>query len=252
MKSSLLTALTLAMASPALAADLDDVLECNYETLGGLENIKSVESARMSGTMTMGPMQAPFTIEFKQPNHVRLEFEVQGMTAVQAYDGEKGWAIMPFMGKTTPEEMADDQLKSIQEMAEWEGPLVDWKEKGHTIELIGTEDIEGTEAYAVKVIRAGSEDESTMYLDTEYCLPFLSKGVRDIQGNEMAFSQTIGDYKEVGDIIMAHSMIAAIGEGPTAAQQAITIETAELNVKDLDADRFAMPEVGAAEAPASE
>ncbi|MDJ0654036.1 MAG: hypothetical protein QNJ40_07785 [Xanthomonadales bacterium] len=227
----------------ATAADLDEVLSCNYETLGGLDNIKAVESARMTGTMTMGPMQAPFTIEFQQPNRVRLEFEVQGMTAVQAYDGETGWAIMPFMGKTTPEKMADDQLKSIQEMAEWEGPLVNWQEKGHSVELVGTEEVEGTEAYALKVVRAGSEDEVTMFLDTDYCLPFLSKGVRDIQGNEMAFSQTIGDYKEVGDIVMAHSMIANIGDGPTPMQQAITIETAELNVSDLKSDRFAMPEV---------
>ncbi|MEM1091346.1 MAG: hypothetical protein AAF552_03185 [Pseudomonadota bacterium] len=243
MKQTLLTVSALALAGSAAAADLDDVLSCNYETMGGIDNIKSVESARMSGTMTMGPMQAPFTIEFQQPNSVRLEFEVQGMTAVQAYDGEKGWAIMPFMGKTTPEEMADDQLKEIQEMAEWEGPLVDWQEKGHTVELIGTEDVEGTEAYALKVVRAGSEDVATYYLDTEYCLPFLSKGTRDIQGNSMAYSQTIGDYKEVGEIVMAHSMIASIGEGAAPMQQAITIEKTELNVSDINADRFAMPEV---------
>lgn len=248
MKRSLLAVTALALAGTASAADLDEVLSCNFETLGGLDNLKAVESARMTGTMTMGPMQAPFTIEFQQPNRVRMEFEIQGMTAVQAYDGETGWAIMPFMGKTTPEEMADDQLKSMQEMAEWEGPFVDWQDKGHTIELLGTEEVEGTEAYAVKVVRAGSEDESIYYLDTDYCLPFLSKGVRDIQGNEMPFSQSIGDYKEVGDIIMAHSMIANIGDGPTPMQQAITIETAELNVSDLSADRFAMPAME--EAPA--
>jgi hypothetical protein len=252
MRKTLFTTLALAFAGSAAAADLDDVLACNFETLGGLDNIKSVQSARLTGTMTMGPMQAPFTIEFLAPHNVRMEFEVQGMTAVQAYDGETGWAIMPFMGKTTPETMADDELKSIQEMAEWEGPLVDWQAKGHSVELLGTEEVEGTEAYAVKVIRAGSEDESTYYLDTDYCLAFLSKGTRDIQGNEMAFTQTIGDYKEVGDIIMAHSMISTIGEGPTPMQQAITIESAEINVSDLSEDRFTMPEVEAEEVPATE
>ncbi|MEM9533185.1 MAG: hypothetical protein AAGA23_19855, partial [Pseudomonadota bacterium] len=234
MRKSLIAA-AIALAGSASAAELDDVLSCNFETLGGLDNIQSVESARMTGTMTMGPMQAPFKIEFQQPNRVRLEFEVQGMTAVQAYDGETGWAIMPFMGKTTAEEVADDQLKEIQEMAEWEGPLVNWQEKGHSVELIGTEEVEGTEAYALKVVRAGSEDEATYYLDTEYCLPFLSKGTRQVQGNEMPFSQTIGDYKEVGDIVMAHSMIASIGDGTAPIQQAITIETAELNVSDISA-----------------
>ena len=243
MRTAFIAMAMLAVAGTAAAAELDEVLACNYETLGGLDNIKAVESARLSGTMTMGPMQAPFTIEFQRPDRVRMEFEIQGMTAVQAYDGETGWAIMPFLGKTEPEEMAEDELKSIQEMAEWEGPFVDWQEKGHSVELLGVEEVEGTEAYAIKVVRADSEDASTYYLDTEYCLPFLSKGVRDIQGNEMAVAQSIGDYKEVGEIIMAHSMIASIGEGPAPMQQAITVETAELNVSDITADRFAMPAV---------
>ena len=252
MKKALFTTLALAFAGSASAASLDDVLACNYETMGGLGNIKAVESARLSGTMTMGPMQAPFTIEYQAPDSVRMEFELQGMTAVQAYDGETGWAIMPFMGKTTPEKMADDELKSIQEMAEWEGPFVDWQEKGHSVELVGTEDVEGTEAYAVKVIRADSEDVATHYLDTEYCLPFLTKGKREIQGNEMAYATSIGDYKEVGNIVMAHSVISTIGEGPTPMQQAITIESAEINVSDLSEDRFTMPEVQIEEAPATE
>lgn len=252
MRKTLFATLAIAFAGSAAAATLDDVLECNFETLGGLDNIKAVESARLNGTMTMGPMQAPFTIEFLAPDNVRMEFEIQGMTAVQAYDGETGWAIMPFMGKTTPEKMADDQLKSIQEMAEWEGPFVDWETKGHRVELIGTENIEGTEAYAVKVIRADSEDETTFYLDTDYCLPFLSKGTREVQGNQMPFSTTIGDYKEVGDIVMAHSMISSMGDGPTPMQQAITIETAEINVSDVSEDRFAMPEVEVEEPAATE
>ncbi|MEL7313163.1 MAG: hypothetical protein AAFN07_16720 [Pseudomonadota bacterium] len=248
MRLAILAAAAFGATATAQAAELNEVLACNYETMGGLENIQAVESARMTGTMTMGPMQAPFKIEFQKPDRVRMEFEIQGMTAVQAYDGETGWAIMPFMGKTDPEEMAEDELKSIQEMAEWEGPLVNWQEKGHSVELVGTEDVEGTEAYALKVVRSGTEDESVFYLDTEYCLPFLSKGTRDIQGNEMAVSTTIGDYKEVGDIVMAHSMIASIGEGAAPMQQAITIESTELNVSDITADRFAMPAVP--EAPA--
>ena len=36
---------------------------------------------------------------------------------------------------------------------------------------------------------------------------------------------------------------ANIGDGPTPMQQAITIEKAELNVADINAERFAMPAV---------
>ena len=42
-------------------------------------------------------------------------------------------------------------------------------------------------------------------------------------------------------IVMAHSVIASIGDGPTPMQQAITIEKAGINVSDIPTDRFAMP-----------
>ena len=58
--------------------------------------------------------------------------------------------------------------------------------------------------------------------------------------------------EEVGDIVMAHSMISTIGEGPTPMQQAITIENAEINVSDISEDRFTMPEVEAEEPAATE
>jgi len=73
-----------------------------------------------------------------------MEFTLQGMTGIQAYDGTKGWMVMPFMGKTEPEAMTGDDLKQMQDQADMvEGPLLNWKEKGHQVELIGKETVEG-------------------------------------------------------------------------------------------------------------
>ena len=236
--------MAVSVAGTAGAADsVDDIIAQNIETRGGYDNIKAIESMRVEGTMTMGPMEAPFTILFKRPDQMRMEFSIQGMTGIQAYDGDTGWSVMPFMGKTEPEKMAEDELKNIKDQADMDGVLVDYKDKGHTVELVGTEDIEGTEAYHLKVTKANG-DTVDMYLDTEYFLEFKQNAVTQRQGTELKVETTLGDYKEVGDIVMAHSL-STVMEGMPGAQS-LTIEKVELNV-DLEDSNFSMPQATTAQ-----
>lgn len=233
---------------PAVGQTVDEIVQKNLEAKGGEQAWKDLQSARMTGTMQMGAqgqtMEAPFQIEWQRPDKVRLEFTMQGMTAIQAFDGETGWAIMPFMGKTEPEEMAEDQLKDMKDQAEFDGMLVDWKEKGHQVEYLGEEEVDGTPAYKLRVTKANG-DVVDLYLDKDYYVEFKSETTREIQGNEMQISTVMGDYKEVGGLMFAHSMEASMGGGP--AMQVITIDNVELGV-DFPDDYFAMPEVEAAEA----
>ena len=233
----------LALAGQGLAETLDEVLAKNLEVRGGEDAILAVGSSRMTGTMRMGDsaagaLEMPFTIEFKRPNKVRIEFTMQGMTAVQAFDGEVGWAIMPFLGKTEPEEMAEDQLKEMKEQADFDGVLVNFEEKGHTVELLGTEEVDGTPAYKLKVTKANG-DVVNLYLDQEYFIEFKADTKREVQGNEIEVSTVFGDYKEVGGLLFAHSMEMSFAGTPDG--QVITIDTIELDI-ELDDDRFSMPE----------
>jgi outer membrane lipoprotein-sorting protein len=237
----------------ASAQTVDEVVTANLEAKGGAEAWEALETGRMSGTMrtgggAAGALEFPFTIEFKKPDQLRLEFTMQGMTAVQALDGETGWSIMPFMGKTEPEEMAEDQIKQLKNQAEFEGVLVNYKEKGHTVELLGKEEVDGTPAFKLKVTRAGG-DVDTLYLDEEYFVEFKVESQREIQGTEVTVSTVLGDYKEVDGLMFAHSMEMSFGGGDV--QQTITIETIELGVELTD-DRFTMPEKAEAEAPPAE
>ena len=246
MKSKLVLCAIIVLASmPGLAAEMtvDEVVAANLEAKGGEEAWKALETGRMKGTMRMGggaagAMEMPFMVEFKKPHMIRLEFTMQGMTAIQAFDGEIGWSVMPFLGKTEPEEMAEDQVKQLKDQADFEGALVDYKEKGHTVELIGEEEVDGTPAFKLKVTRADG-DVDFMYLDAEYFVEFKIEATREVQGTEVTVSTVLGDYKEVDGLIFAHSMEMAFGGGE--AQQVITIESIELGI-ELPDEYFAMPE----------
>ena len=235
----------------AAAETVDEIVAANLEAKGGEEAWMAVETGRMTGNMRMGggaagAMEMPFAVEFKKPKMIRLEFTMQGMTAIQAFDGEIGWAIMPFLGKTEPEEMAEDQVKQLKDQADFEGVLVNYKEKGHTVELVGQEEVDGTPAYKLKVTRADG-DVDYLYLDEEYFVEFKVESTREVQGSEVTVATVLGDYKEVDGLLFAHSMEMSFGGGD--AQQVITIENIELGV-ELPDERFAMP--AKAEAPAAE
>ena len=240
-----LLALTLP-ALPATAQTVDELIAKNVEARGGLDKLKSVQTMRITGKMTMGPgMEAPVTLELKRPNSVRMEFTFQGMTGVQAWDGKSGWAISPFGGKTDPEPLSPEDAKEAEEQADMDGPLVDYKSKGHAVELVGKEKLEGSDAYKLKVtLKNGTVNYS--YLDADSYLPIMEESKRTVRGSEVEVESTIGDYKEVGGLLIPHSIQNGAKGKPE--KQNIIVEKIELN-PPLDDSRFAMPAPAKAEPP---
>ena len=118
--------IVLAVLAPCLLAQsVDEIIAKNVQARGGADKLKRVKSIKSTATMSMGPgIEAPGVLIQKRPALARLEFTVQGLTAVQAYDGKNGWQIMPFMGKKDPELMsADGQccLAFSPRLNEWQG-----------------------------------------------------------------------------------------------------------------------------------
>ena len=246
---------------------LEEVLGSHYEALGGVDAWKAVESVRFTGSTTVGPgMKAPFTMTLKRPGNIRLEFVFQGMTGIQASDGSTAWMVMPFMGKTDPEEMSADLAQIINQQSDLEGPLFDWAAKGHTVELMGVTELEGTEVYKVKVTRDTGEVEYH-HLDKEYFVAIQVESTRNVQGQEMDIETAIGDYKELclatstpvdeenpceGDSLWLAYSIESKTKGAPSPMQVITIEDVAVNPDDIAADFFAMPAKAPDESPEAE
>lgn len=233
-----LSAIALLAAPAARAQTLDEILAKHYAAIGGLEQWQRVQSMKASGRITVGPgIEAPFTMILKRPLKMRMEFTFQGMTGVQAFDGEAGWMVMPFMGSPDPQPLPAEEAKNFQEEADIDGPLVNYAAKGHKVEFVGKEDVEGTPAYHLR-ITLKSGDVREYYLDAEHYLPIKAVGKRPIQGTEMEVETILGDYKSVGGLMVAHSIESRI-KG-TAQTQALTIDSIEWNVAVEDS-LFVMP-----------
>ena len=105
---------------------VDEVIAKNIHAHGGMDKLKSVETIRTTGKLTAGQFRAGFLQENKRPDKVREETIIQGLAQVQGYDSKTGWQVNPFQGRRDAELLSADDLKSLQEDADIDGPLVDY------------------------------------------------------------------------------------------------------------------------------
>ena len=204
------------LAPMAVAETADEVVAKYVAARGGMEKIKAIKSVKVTGKMVMGggAMEAPFIQMKRRPKDSRTEFTFQGMTGVQAFDGggEVAWSIMPFMGKKDPEVAPAEETKLMSEEADFDEPLVDWKEKGHQIELIGKEQIEGADAFKIKLTRKNGNIDY-VYIDAETGLEVKSEGKRVVRGTEVETETFMSDYKEVDGMPFPYTISAGRKSG---------------------------------------
>ena len=222
-----------------LAETVDGLVAKNIEAKGGAEALRNLKSVSLKGRMLVnqGKVEFLYSAVKKRPGAVRAEFTLQGMTAVQAYDGTEGWKIQPFGGRKDPEKMTPDDTKSLIEDAEIDGPLVDWKEKGSTVEYLGIEDVDGTQAHKLRVSRKNG-DINYVYLDPDAFLEIRIITQRTEQGAQVEVETDLGDYEKVGGVFLPFSLES----GPKGAtdKQKLILEKGEANVT-IDDAQFKFP-----------
>jgi hypothetical protein len=216
---------------------VDEVIAKNIQAHGGIEKLKSVRSLRTSAKFSQGSFRADFRQENKRADKVREEFIIQGLAQVQAYDGKTGWQISPFGGRKDPELLSQDDLKSLAVDADIDGPLVDYKEKGHKAELVGHDSMEGTDCFKVKLSMKNG-DVRYYYLDVDSYLELKVEIQTTIRGALQESELYYGDYEEVNGIYYPFAVEQA--QKGSASRAQLTVEKIEQNVP-LEDTHFSMP-----------
>lgn len=229
-----------ALSLPALYAQdqkqptVDELVAKNVAAKGGAEALRALQSVRLSGKLLINDGQIEFVYvqTKKRPGAVRTEATLQGMTMVQAFDGKDGWKISPFQGRKDPEKLSSDDTKSLMEDAEIDGPLVDWKAKGSTVTYLGTEDVDGTLAHKLKVVRKNG-DVAFVYLDPEYFLEIRTLTQRMEHGAQVETETDWSDYEKIAGVFIPFSIESGHKADPN--KQKIVLEKADPNVAVDDA-----------------
>src|SRR5438105_11173648 len=152
----LLLALLLA-ASPSQTKPLtaDEIVARHVEARGGAAKLKAIRSLRLEGKIVFGGGEGAVTADasqlMKRPDSIRREFSLQGLTGIDGFDGKESWSADPFGGRRDAFRTSADDARALSVDADFEGPLVDAQAKGHKVEYLGTEDVDGTPALKLRV-----------------------------------------------------------------------------------------------------
>ena len=132
------------------------------------------------------------------------------------------------------------------ELAEFPDPFLNYKENGFTAELMGTEVVDGSDTFKVKLTKKpmvvdGEEvpNVSIYYFDSENFVPIMMhEEVMSGPGKGMIMEAKMSDYQEVEGLYMPFSMSQGVKDQPG---QPLTITSIELNV-EADESEFKFPE----------
>lgn len=229
-------------ATSVSAQTADEIIGKYLKTIGGMEKLQAIKTMRLVGKFNGGGgFEAVLVEEHRRPNMVREEFALQGLTGINAYDGKMGWKIEPWNGKKDAEPLGEEEMKSIIEDADFDGPLINYQEKGNRVEFVGMDEFEGTDAYKLKVTQKNG-DERYYFMDVDTGVPIKIEIKRFVRGAPQEYEISLGDYKQVAGVYMPFY----VESGPKGSQNRskVTWEKIEPNVTLADS-RFVKPVPGA-------
>jgi hypothetical protein len=234
----LLAAGALGTLAAAPAPTVDEIVARHVQARGGREALAAVRTLRMTGRAIAGPgREAIVRREIARPGRIRTEFVFQGTTGVYVWNGTSGWQVSPLDGSLDAQPMPEEAAALSAEQADFEGPLVDWKAKGHAIERVGVATLPDGEAHELKVtLKSGVVRR--VWVDAASGNIVKTASTRRFRGRETQFEVVYADYRESGGVRFARSL--EIGAAGRPQKLKILVEDVEINPA-LDDSRFAMP-----------
>lgn len=218
-------------AAAAQGQTADEIVARNLEAKGGAGKLKAVESMKMTGRMTMQGKTLPLTIYSKRPNLNRQEMMVGNLRVVNAFDGTNAWTISP-MTRMEPQALPPAASEIMKTSSEFDNALVDYKAKGHAVELVGTEKSGEAEVYHLKLTMKNGRVQH-YYLDTKTGLEVRMAQEADEKGPggpKQMLETLVSDYRPVDGIMMPHLVRQTVGTTVIGEMQ---IDKVEFNsIKD--------------------
>jgi hypothetical protein len=205
MKKFLLAASLFVATTGAFAQTADDIIAKYVNAIGGKTKLDGIKSLYLEGNINAQGQKIPVKMWIVSKKAFRIEYTFNGMTGYTIFRTDSGWNYSPFQGQKTAEPMTADEVKQSQPELDVEGALVNYKQYGYKVTYEGKDDVDGTDAYKLKVVISDSLSE-TYYIDmTSYYI--LRKKTKQItNGKASEANEDYADYQKTPEgYVMAMS-----------------------------------------------
>jgi hypothetical protein len=202
MKKTVIAMLLLVLGTASFAQNkLDKILEKVIETMGGKDKLGNIKTIKKMGNGDQQGVKYPVNYYAVHKLSERSDFSFNGLTGYQIVTKDSGFNFSPFGGMTAPERMTDEDVRLASDDLDLEGSLVNYQAKGHTIDLMENEDIDGVDAIQLRVnLKNGKTIFYFIDPDTYYIIRTTAKGVSN--GQEFTNTSNYYNFKKTKEGIL--------------------------------------------------
>ncbi len=192
---------SLFFSSYAISQTADDIVNKNIDAIGGKENWRKIQSMRSEATLNTQGIEIPVVITQVHNKAAKQEYSVMGMSGYSIISVDGGWNFNPMQGQSKPEPMSQEELNIGKEQLDIQGELLDYRQKGHNVELLESEDIDGTLCLKLKLTRKSGR-ESFILIDpkTFYVVKTITNII--VNGQEIESSVLLSNYQKLPEGIV--------------------------------------------------
>ena len=231
----------------ATAQTADEIIDNYLQNIGGKDKLSKIKALHIKAKTNAQGMEIPVDIYMTSDGKQYIQFELQGKKMVQlAFDGKTAWHtnFMNMQNEKYDNETTENLKRNSK--GEFPNPFLNYKDKGYKVELIGKDEIEGTETFKIKltehpVLSEGKEvnKESYYYFDAENFVPLVAEEeVKSGQMKGAKIQQVFSDFQEVDGLYFPFSTMTKFNGMPG---QEIKIVSVEIN-PEIDQDMFTFKE----------
>ncbi len=176
----------------------DEVINKVIETQGGKEKLLSIKTIKMAGNIEFSGQKIPFNYYAVDKKAQRTEFSFSGLTGYSIVTNDSGFNFNPFQGQKTPENMTAEDVALAQSDLDQQGVLLNYKEKGYSVEQLDNEDVDGVDAIQLKI---SINPQKTLYyfIDPSSYYIIRIKTVQQSNGQQQRNSVDYYDFKKTKD-----------------------------------------------------
>ncbi|HXQ31443.1 MAG TPA: hypothetical protein VN790_05700 [Steroidobacteraceae bacterium] len=231
----------LAVALAAAPLTADEIIAHSVEARGGAAALAAIKTLRRSGRLIIPGANVDVRVrELKtRAGEYRSDLTLQGLTQIQAYDGKQAWTVQPFQGRKDPSLMSADEAKGLALSSDIDLPFVDYRRKGHAVEYLGLEDIDGTPSYKLRV-RLQWGDEATFWIDPDTWMVIRELDRQTIRGADELTQTDYGEYEKVAGVYIPMTEEQGPKDADSAHRQKVVYDKAEANLA-VSPSEFAFP-----------
>ncbi|MEM8961513.1 MAG: DUF1579 family protein [Acidobacteriota bacterium] len=235
---TLLSVLLLPPLPVAADSSADEIVERYIAARGGVDAWRAVDTMAIRGRHVNFSDENDFELLRQRPDHFRMRFTQLGNPVVFGHDATGSWWRFPLFGFSWAWRTPGNDAVVLARLADFEPALFDAHGKGHQVELIGEDEVDGTPTIALRLTRDDGATE-TWHLDPETHLEVaVDETVWDLtQGpHDMNRRTYFDEFRAVDGVVIPHYMEQEYG----ARHVVIYVDNVDVN-PDIDGDPFSMP-----------